>query len=68
MKPISGKKMCKVLERHGWGLARIKSSHHIYKKSGEAAIITVPVHGNKDLRPGTKATIMKDAALAEEDL
>jgi predicted RNA binding protein YcfA (HicA-like mRNA interferase family) len=43
--------MCKVLERRGWRLARTKSSHHIYKKKpGVAAIITVPVHGNKDLR------------------
>jgi predicted RNA binding protein YcfA (HicA-like mRNA interferase family) len=68
VKPISGKKMCKVLEQHGWRLARIKSSHHIYKKPGEAAIITVPVHGSKDLRPGTQATIIKDAGLTEDDL
>jgi predicted RNA binding protein YcfA (HicA-like mRNA interferase family) len=44
--------MCNILERHGWHLARTKSSQHIYKKPGETAIITVPVHGNKDLRPG----------------
>lgn len=68
MKPISGKKMCKVLERHGWRLSRTKSSHHIYKKPGEPAIITVPVHGNKDLRPGTQATIMKAAGLTDDDL
>ena len=68
MKPISGKKMCKVLERSGWQLARIKSSHHIYKKLGHAAIITVPVHGNKDLRTGTQDTIMKQAGLTDDDL
>jgi predicted RNA binding protein YcfA (HicA-like mRNA interferase family) len=66
--PLSGKRMCKVLESHGWRLARIKSSHHIYKKSGVPAIITVPVHGNKDLRPGTQASIMKTAGLTEQDL
>ena len=68
MKPISGKNMCKVLERHGWHLSRIKSSHHIYKKASETAIITVPVHANKDLRPGTQATIMKAAGLTSDDL
>ena len=68
MKPLSGKQMCKVLERRDWRLARIKSSHHIYKKPGQAAIITVPVHGNKDLRPGTQATIMKQAGLTDDDL
>ena len=68
MKPISGKQMCKVLERHGWMLSRTKGSHCIYKKTGKAAIITVPVHGNKDLRTGTQATIMKDAGLSDSDL
>ena len=68
MKPVSGKEMCKVLERIGWKLARIKSSHHIFKKKGERAIITVPVHGNKDLRPGSQATIMKTAGLTDADL
>lgn len=60
--------MCRVLERFGWQLARIKSSHHIYKKPGCATIITVPVHGNKDLRAGTQATIMRQAGLTEDDL
>lgn len=68
MKPISGKAICRVLERHGWSLARTKSSHHIYKKKGVRAVITVPVHGNKDLRPGTQATIMKTAGLTDADL
>ena len=68
MKPISGKKMGKVLERRGWRLARTTSSHHIYKKPGVAAIITVPVHGSNDLRVGTQATIMKEAGLTDDDL
>jgi predicted RNA binding protein YcfA (HicA-like mRNA interferase family) len=68
VKPISGKRMCKVLERRGWSPVRIKSSHHIYKKAGEPAIITVPVHGNNNLRTGTQATIMKAAGLTDADL
>jgi len=60
--------MCKVLERHGWQLARIKGSHHIHKKKGEKAIITVPVHGNKDLRPRTQNDIMKTAGVTDDDL
>jgi predicted RNA binding protein YcfA (HicA-like mRNA interferase family) len=60
--------MSKLLVRHGWRLARIKKSHEIYKKPGRAAIITVPVHGNKDLRAGIQATIIEDAGLTEDDL
>ena len=68
MKPISGKEMCKVLERNGWFLKRIKGSHHIYGKTGIDVIITVPVHGNCDLRTGTQKKIMRDAGLTDNDL
>ena len=29
MKSISGKELCKVLEKHGWILLRVQGSHHI---------------------------------------
>jgi predicted RNA binding protein YcfA (HicA-like mRNA interferase family) len=45
MKPISGKKFIKILERHGWQLSRIKGSHHVYTKSGCPETISVPIHG-----------------------
>jgi predicted RNA binding protein YcfA (HicA-like mRNA interferase family) len=68
LKAVSGKQMCKALERHGWKLDRIKSSHHIYKKTGHAAAISVPVHGNKTLKTGLQRGLMKQAALLEDDL
>jgi predicted RNA binding protein YcfA (HicA-like mRNA interferase family) len=67
VKAVSGKQMCKILERHGWQIPRTKSSHHIYKKPGHGTI-SVPVHGNKDLRTGLQADIMKVAGLTEDDL
>jgi predicted RNA binding protein YcfA (HicA-like mRNA interferase family) len=60
--------MCRALERHGWSLDRIKSSHHIYKKTGHAAVISVPVHGNKTLKTGLQRGLMKQAGLSENDL
>jgi predicted RNA binding protein YcfA (HicA-like mRNA interferase family) len=30
--------------------------------------VIVPVHGNKDLKPGTQRAIMKDAGIADADL
>jgi predicted RNA binding protein YcfA (HicA-like mRNA interferase family) len=67
MKPVTGKHMCRVLERHGWVLDRIKGSHHIYRKSGHAPV-SVPVHGNKNLKPGTQRAIMRAAGLTDDDL
>lgn len=60
--------MVKVLIRKGWYLHRIKGSHHIMKKEDENFSITVPVHGDKDLKTGTQLFIMKTAGITEEDL
>ena len=61
MKPVTGPEMCRLLERHGWRLERVKGSHHIYSKTGRTKIISVPVHGNKNLRPGLAARVIRDA-------
>lgn len=68
MKPASGKRMCRILQRHGWTLVRIKGSHHAFEKDGNSNTVIVPVHGNKDLKPGTQRSIMKDAGLTDDDL
>jgi len=52
-----------VLERHGWMRQRIKSSHLIYSRPDRTDIVSVPVHGNKTLKPGTQRTLMKTADL-----
>lgn len=68
MKTVSGKRMCRILHRHGWVLGRIKGSHHAFQRAGNPNTIVVPVHGNQDLKPGTQHGIMKDAGLTEADL
>ncbi len=68
MKSISGKKLCKIVEKLGWQLKRVTGSHHIYTKENKEAILVIPVHGNRDLPIGTLKQIMKDADLTENDL
>ena len=68
MKSISGKALCKIVEQHGWILKRVTGSHHIYAKKGVNIILSIPVHGNRDLPTGTLKRILKDAGLTEKDL
>jgi predicted RNA binding protein YcfA (HicA-like mRNA interferase family) len=69
VKHVSGKRMCKVLEAHGWTRSRITGSHHIYSNPAVPGVnISVPVHGNKSLRAGTQRTIMRHAGLTDADL
>jgi predicted RNA binding protein YcfA (HicA-like mRNA interferase family) len=68
MKSISGKELAKVLERHGWSLLRVQSSHHIYGKPGSNVRLSVPVHGKQTLKTGLLKHLMKLADLTENDL
>jgi len=68
VKQVSGKKLCRALERHGWTLQRVRGSHHIYAQPGRIEILTVPVHGNKPLKRGLLHRLVKDAGLTEDDL
>ena len=68
MKPISGRRMCRLLEARGWRLVRVSGSHHVYRDPGSGRQTVVPVHGNADLKPGTQRSIMRDAGLTDADL
>ena len=60
--------LCKIVEQNGWQLKRVTGSHHIYMKEDVEAILSIPVHSNRDLPIGTLKSIMKSAELIEEDL
>ena len=67
MKHITGREMCRALERNGWTLARIRGAHYIYRKSAAPRPIPVPVHGNTILKAGTQRAIMREAGLTDDD-
>jgi predicted RNA binding protein YcfA (HicA-like mRNA interferase family) len=52
-----------LLEANGWRLQRVSGSHHIYTKAGERKILSVPVHGNRNLKPGLATRLARDADL-----
>jgi predicted RNA binding protein YcfA (HicA-like mRNA interferase family) len=67
MNALTGREMARILERKGWTLVRIRSSHHRYEKAGHAPV-TVPVHAGQTLKIGLQRAIMKAAGLTENDL
>ena len=68
MKAVSGNNLEKTLKKHGWNLLRVQGSHHIYGKEGSIVRLSVPVHGNKPLKIGLQAHLLKIAGLTEDDL
>ena len=63
MKNLTGKQVCKILEKEGWILSRISGSHYIYCKDGHEERIVVPVHANKTLKRGLLNAIFKTAGI-----
>ncbi len=45
----------------------IHGSHHVYMKQGKRERISIPVHGNKDLKIGMLKAIMKIAEIREDE-
>ena len=68
MKSVSGKKLCRIVEKKGWRLKKVTGSHHIYSKPEINQILSIPVHKNQDLKIGTLKALMKIAKLTEDDL
>ena len=68
MKSVSGKELCKLVEKKGLVLKRINGSHYIYKKTGEENLLVIPVHKNQDLKHGLLRSIMKLADISESEL
>ena len=68
MKAVSGKRLCRLPELHGWKLVRIRGSHHIYTKQGTDVRISVPVHRNTALKHGLQRHLMKLAGIQETEL
>lgn len=63
MKSMMGKELAKILEKHDWVLIIIQGSHHIYGKPGMNVKISVPIHGNKDIKIGLLRHLLKQAEL-----
>jgi len=68
MRPVSGKRTCKALERKGWTWVRTNGSHHHYQHPDVPGTVPVPVHANRDMRPGTQRDVMRQAGLTDADL
>jgi len=64
--PISGKKLCKILEKFGFERIYGKGSHIRFKHSDGRRTV-VPVHGNEEIGVGLLNEILKQIKLSREE-
>jgi predicted RNA binding protein YcfA (HicA-like mRNA interferase family) len=58
---MNGREVLRRLKAEGWSVDRVRGSHHILLK-GER-MVSVPVHGSRDLTPGTLAAIQRQTGV-----
>jgi predicted RNA binding protein YcfA (HicA-like mRNA interferase family) len=63
---IQALRMIKALARLGWTVVRVSGSHHILTKPGHPPV-TVPVKKGATLKEGTARSILKKAAIGEDE-
>ena len=68
MKSVSGKRLAKLAEEHGWKLARVAGSHHVYVKAGQVERLVIPIHGKQSLKIGLQRALMKLIPILEDEL
>ena len=64
--PISGKKLCKILEKLGFEKIYGKGSHVRYRHSDGRRTV-VPVHGNEEIGVSLLREILRQIKLNRED-
>jgi len=63
---ISGKEMCKLVEKLGFQKMHQKGSHVRYKHP-DGRMTVVPVHGNEDLGKGLLREILNQIKVSREE-
>ena len=64
---LNGKVVLRALERAGFRLERVTSSHHVLRNPEiPGSKVIVPPHGAHDLPPGTLRSIINQAGLTAE--
>jgi len=65
--PLPAKKMLKILKALGFGLLRVKGSHHFYHHHETGKSTVVPVHSNDDLGVGLLCEIIRDIDISIDE-
>jgi predicted RNA binding protein YcfA (HicA-like mRNA interferase family) len=65
---VKGWHVVRALLKAGFAVNRIVGSHHILVFPGDVTrTVTVPVHANRDLKPGTLRSIIRQTGLTVDE-
>lgn len=62
---LSGRDVCKILNKHGFAEIRQRGSHIVMQKRTLEGTITVPVPDHKEIRVGTLQSIIRQSGVSK---
>lgn len=60
---MTSRDILKLIRKDGWYIVDQDGSHAQLKHPTKTGKVTVPIHGSKDIPPGTLNSILKQAGL-----
>ncbi len=64
---IRAREVARIAESVGFVFDRQRGSHAVYYRSSDHRRIVIPMHGSKDLKPGTLRGIINDMGLTIDE-
>lgn len=64
---IKGAELIKILKKLGFGVLRVKGSHH-FLQHADGRCTVVPVHSGEIIGPGLLIKILNDCEISKEEL
>ena len=67
LRVLSGREVCRILERHGFVPIRRRGSHVVMQLRAQSTTVTVPVPDHAELKPGTLLSVIRQSRVPREE-
>ncbi len=67
LRVLSGRDVCKILEKHGFREVRQRGSHVVMQRRAETGTVTVPVPDHPELAIGTLLSIIRQSSVSRAE-
>jgi predicted RNA binding protein YcfA (HicA-like mRNA interferase family) len=63
LRVLSGREVCRILQRHGFVEVRQRGSHIVMQRRTGAGTVTVPIPDHRELASGTLLSIIRQSGV-----
>lgn len=64
---LSGREVCRILEKHGFRQLRQRGSHIVMQRKIEGGTVTVPVPNHTEVKIGTLLSIIRQSGVVRRE-